>query len=130
MLSGIVWIFFGACASTEESNVIEVCNGSQALCDRTIDRIAFAGTHNAMSSSEDGWMFPNQEFNFERQLDDGIRALNIDTHWWNDEPYLCHTFCDLGSMTLLEGFDRIGDWLLDHPHEIIRLESIQRNSST
>lgn len=118
MLYGIAWGFFGACSSVK-TNAIEACNGYEALCDRTIDRIAFAGTHNAMSSSEDGWMFPNQEFNFERQLNDGIRALNIDTHWWNGEPYLCHSFCELGAMTLLEGFDRIGDWLQSHPDEVI-----------
>ena len=110
-----------ACQSSGENSVDSEsqCNGLEVLCDRRVDEVAFAGTHNSMSSTEDGWMFPNHDFNFERQLDDGIRALNIDTHWWNDEAYLCHTYCDLGAMTLLEGFNRIGDWLADHPREVL-----------
>ena len=42
-----------------------VCNGLEALCDRPVNNVVFAGTHNAMSSSQDNWMFPNQEFAFE-----------------------------------------------------------------
>ena len=115
LLSGV------ACQSSDENSVDleSQCNGLELLCERRVDEVAFAGTHNSMSSTEDGWMFPNQEFNFERQLDDGVRALNIDTHWWNDEPYLCHTYCDLGAMSLLDGFNRIGDWLKEHPREVL-----------
>ena len=37
------------------------CNGSAELCDRTLDRVAFAGSHNSMSTtSEPGWLFAEQ----------------------------------------------------------------------
>lgn len=114
----IFWLL--ACVPSETvQDTTQSCNGLEALCDRRVDQVAFAGTHNSMSSSEDGWMFPNQTSNFERQLDDGIRALNIDTHWWNEEAYLCHTYCDLGAMTLYEGFERIGQWMLANPQEVL-----------
>jgi len=55
------------------------CNGDPALCDRRLDEVVFAGTHNAMGAAEvDGWLFPNQQRTIRRQLEDGIRALMID----------------------------------------------------
>ncbi|HYI97265.1 MAG TPA: hypothetical protein VEX68_27245 [Bryobacteraceae bacterium] len=57
------------------------CNGSADLCDRKVDEVAFAGTHNAMSNqSIPGWMFPHQEAAIPQQLTDGIRALLFDVH--------------------------------------------------
>ena len=54
------------------------CNGSAELCTREIDQLSFAGTHNAMSSAERGWLFPNQGDAIPTQLSKGIRGLNID----------------------------------------------------
>ena len=51
--------------------------GWQELCDRPLNEVLFAGTHNAMSSTEDGWNFPNQEFAFTRQLEDGIEDSTL-----------------------------------------------------
>lgn len=58
------------------------CNGAAQLCDRRFDQVVFAATHNSMSAAEDGWLFPNQERGIAAQLDDGVRALLIDTHYW------------------------------------------------
>ncbi len=58
------------------------CNGTAELCDKTLDEVAFAGTHNSMSAaSYPGWLFAQQERGLGTQLDDGIRALLIDTHY-------------------------------------------------
>ena len=55
------------------------CNGSPALCDRPLDEIVFAGTHNAMGAADvPGWMFPNQQAGIPAQLRDGIRAFMLD----------------------------------------------------
>ena len=109
-----------ACSDTGHSKQVErSCNGLVELCDRPLNEVLFAGTHNAMSSSEDSWNFPNQEFAFARQLEDGIRGLNFDTYLWNNEAYLCHTFCELGSMTLLDGVTRISNFLERSPNEVV-----------
>jgi len=58
------------------------CNGYAELCDRTLDEVAFPATHNAMGAAElPGWFTPNQRRGIQRQLDDGVRALLIDTHY-------------------------------------------------
>jgi hypothetical protein len=60
------------------------CNGHVELCDRPLDDVAFAGTHNAMSSATyPNWLFAQQEKGLTGQLDDGVRALLIDAHFGN-----------------------------------------------
>ncbi len=57
------------------------CNGSTALCDRRLDEVVFATTHNSMSNVDmKNWMFPQQNGSIRRQLQAGIRALLIDVH--------------------------------------------------
>jgi hypothetical protein len=58
------------------------CNGYAQLCARRVDQVAFAGTHNAMSAADSpGWLIANQAHGIARQLDDGIRAFKISTHY-------------------------------------------------
>jgi hypothetical protein len=58
------------------------CNGSKALCDRQLNEVAFAGTHNSFSAADSpGWYIANQLRPIPRQLDDGIRLFLIDAHW-------------------------------------------------
>jgi len=61
------------------------CNGSTMLCDRRVDEVVFATTHNAMSNVDmPGWMFPQQNGSIQEQLQVGMRGLLIDVH--NGEP--------------------------------------------
>jgi hypothetical protein len=55
------------------------CNGSEELCDRPVDRVAFPTAHNAMSSAEDGFVDPNHRRSLVQQLDAGIRGLLVDS---------------------------------------------------
>lgn len=61
---------------------IVACNGAPELCNRRIDQVSFAATHNSMSNAQiPGWMFPHQSVAFTGQLQNGIRALLIDIHY-------------------------------------------------
>lgn len=51
----VLVVLLGGCAPPEP----QLCNGHAALCDRRLDQVAFAATHNAMSNAEDGWLAPN-----------------------------------------------------------------------
>jgi hypothetical protein len=60
----------------------QVCNSKKSLCDLRIDQVTFAGVHHAMASSEyPGWLFAQQVGTITQQLDAGVRALNVDTHY-------------------------------------------------
>jgi hypothetical protein len=55
------------------------CNGMPELCDRRLDEVVFACTHNAMGAADvPGWLFPNQQAGILTQLEDGVRALMLD----------------------------------------------------
>jgi hypothetical protein len=72
----------GKRSEARPSGAPEACNGYPELCHKRLDQITFPGTHNAMSAAaEPGWFLPNQRYGIIRQLDDGIRALLIDTHY-------------------------------------------------
>ena len=58
------------------------CNGSSALCDRRLDQVVFAGSHNSMASASDpGWFFAENLIGIPAQLESGVRALLVKTHY-------------------------------------------------
>ena len=83
-----VSIIFGAWYSTSEARARSIqneerkCNGSANLCDKPLDQVAFLGSHNAMSTAADpGWLFYEQTKSIPAQLDYGVRALLVKTHY-------------------------------------------------
>lgn len=110
-----------ALPTVPDKPTIAACNGHAELCDKRFDEVVFPATHNAMSSFEEGWAAPNQSYGMKRQLDDGIRAMLIDTHDWQDGIYLCHSICELGSTPLVDGLRTLRTFLDDHPHEVLSL---------
>ncbi len=84
LILGAGAIFIGVGGISERSLAVttEGCNGSDTLCDRTLDVVAVPATHNSMSAaSNPGWLFAQQEKGFTDQLRDGIRGLLIDAHY-------------------------------------------------
>src|SRR5829696_7899812 len=79
------------------------CNGLRAMCDRRLDQVVLAGTHNSYAAADEpGWLFANQRFGIARQLRDGIRALLIDIHLGAPDPRSGRVRTDLEA----EGSDR------------------------
>jgi hypothetical protein len=97
------------------------CNGYEALCDRRFDEVVFPTTHNAMSNADDGWVVPNQTHPMLRQLQDGIRAMLIDTYSNVGTGYLCHSSCLIGSKKLVDALSEMADFLRTHPNEVLTL---------
>ena len=81
LFGGAVALTSGRAAGERAPTSIGACNGAAFLCDRRLDEVVLAGTHNAMSSADHpGWLFAEQERGLTDQLEDGIRALLIDVH--------------------------------------------------
>lgn len=58
------------------------CNGFIELCDRRLDEVAVAATHNSMSAKRTpGWLLTEQTPAIPGQLAAGVRGLLIDTHY-------------------------------------------------
>ena len=72
----------GAARSDARASRQLECNGSADLCDRRLDQVALAGAHNAMSAATNpGWLFPEQLTGIPAQLEYGVRALLVKTHY-------------------------------------------------
>lgn len=72
----LVWLF----SPTARAERL-ACNGHVELCDRPANEVAYATTHNSMSISDYGWLWPSHDGTISDQLNAGIRALLIDTHY-------------------------------------------------
>ncbi len=82
VVAGVALIGVGGISATSLAIVSEGCNGSKQLCDRPLDEVAFASTHNSMSAATNpGWLFAQQEKGLPDQLRDGIHGLLIDAHY-------------------------------------------------
>ena len=57
------------------------CNDHLELCDRRLDEVVFAGTHNSMAASRDDFYFPRHIGGIGAQLAGGVRAFLIDLHY-------------------------------------------------
>jgi len=64
-----------------------------------------------MSNADDGWVNPNQYHGISQQLADGVRGLMLDTHYFEEQAYLCHALCQLGAQPLVDGLAEIRDFL-------------------
>jgi hypothetical protein len=78
--------FLGTGGTTTAAPPEAGCNGHDELCDRPLDRVALAGTHNSMSVPLPGWFSSAQERPIADQLSDGVRGLLIDTHYADRLP--------------------------------------------
>lgn len=58
------------------------CNGSAELCNRPYDQVVQAASHNAMAAADYRFFAPHQDLSITGQLELGVRALLIDTHYW------------------------------------------------
>ena len=89
-LASCALLFFGGLAfvravrapTAKHLSIAETgCNGHQELCDRRIDEVVFAGTHNSMSASNEDFIGANQLGGIRTQLARGVRALALDLHY-------------------------------------------------
>jgi hypothetical protein len=61
---------------------VRACNGSAQLCDRRLNEVVIAATHNSYAGADyPGFLFPGQEGTISTQLEAGVRGLWIDTYY-------------------------------------------------
>jgi len=107
------------------------CNLYEATCDKRVDQAAFPTVHNAMSSTDRLWNFPNNMINMEQALSAGMRGLMLDLYYrWEPNAtaselagpgtvFLCHGYCGLGNMRFIDALIDIKTFLDDNPKELV-----------
>ena len=116
------------------------CNGAALLCSRPFNQVVLPGAHNAMSAGALGWQIPNQSVAIPEQLETGVRALLIDTHYGRLQPdgtvltdddgtvtegerglYLCHVSCGLGASPLVPVLRSIRQFIHRRPNNVLTI---------
>ncbi|MFD4869949.1 PI-PLC domain-containing protein [Streptomyces sp. NPDC058412] len=112
--------------------------------DRRLDEATFLTTHNAFTNYEDSrWSSVNQAESVRAQLDNGVRGLSLDTHWYErstwlcvisfgsdcypSDVYLCHGDCKtfagatyaLPRQSFHGTMQTVVDFLASHPQEVV-----------
>lgn len=57
----------------------DACNGHRELCERRLDEVTLATSHNSMSSTSADFYLPNHLSTMRAQLNQGVRGFMIDT---------------------------------------------------
>lgn len=81
LIAGTVTAFVAGGGAAAPALPISRCNGHAELCERPLDEIAMAATHNSMSAPLPGWISAEQDRSIGGQLEDGIHGLLLDTHY-------------------------------------------------
>ena len=97
------------------------CNGSINLCDKKYNEVSYLTTHNAFNSDQDGLLFPNQTYNIESQLNDGVRGVMIDVYNHFGIPTTYHSIFALGTIPLSDILNDIKTFLDNNPNEIVTI---------
>lgn len=99
------------------------CNRHVALCDRPLDQVVFATTHNSHAASDAGFTVfnANHDRGIAAQLRAGVRGLLLDVYDDDGELALCHGPCALGRIPHREALTALVGFLEDHPREVVVL---------
>jgi hypothetical protein len=117
------------------------CNGYAEFCDRKYSNVTYVVAHNSPFHIAHN-AASNQDFDVTTQLNDGIRGseyckivslcprlidhvqptVQSETHYYQDEVYLCHTSCDeLNAGTLEAYLTTVKQWLDENRYEVITI---------
>ncbi|MFT4681683.1 MAG: hypothetical protein ACI9YU_001532 [Flavobacteriales bacterium] len=105
------------------------CNGHPELCDKQLDELVFALTHNSHASTDQfSFLSANQNGTIEQQLAAGIRGLGIKPYWVEgnascgggaDGMYMYHGDPILGCVSFEEYLSVVKNFLDNNPREVI-----------
>ncbi len=78
--AGVGFVVDGRAGEAPAEAASTGCNGAEALCARPLDTVVFPTSHNATATAQDGYLNANHGLSFARQLDLGVRGLQIDAY--------------------------------------------------
>ena len=105
------------------------CNGHSELCDKRLDELVFALTHNSHANTDQfSFLAANQDGTVAEQLAAGVRGLGIKPYWVEgnascgggvDGMYMYHGDPILGCVTFEEYLAVVKNFLDANPREVI-----------
>lgn len=120
-LTAAHWTGAEARSIPSSSRRATTCNGSSDLCSRSFGNVTFVGAHDSYAVGTS--IAANQDYDMTRQLNDGIRMLQVQAHNGSDgQIHLCHTSCSLlDAGTLATYLSPVKSWLDSNPNDVVSL---------
>ncbi|KAL2115645.1 hypothetical protein VTJ04DRAFT_9900 [Mycothermus thermophilus] len=108
------------------------CNGYPELCERKFSNVTQVGCHNSPFARA-GSVAANQELPVTDQLNDGVRFLQAQIQWPNNDtvPHFCHTMCELfDAGPITDWLTQVREWVAAHPYDVVTILLGNGNYST
>ncbi|KAI0913821.1 PLC-like phosphodiesterase [Ustulina deusta] len=112
-----------ATSSAPSSANTQACNNYVEFCTRRYSNITEVACHNSPFLTPNN-IAANQEYDVTQQLDDGVRFLQAQIQWPNNDtkPHFCHTSCDiLDAGPITDWLTTVKDWVARHPFDVITI---------
>jgi len=103
-------------------NTSQCCNGLNNVCNKRVNEIMFAATHNSMSTMQDQFSAPNHFRRMEESLEAGYRAFLLDVHEFGGSVSFCHGSCAFGRKAPEEVFETTVKFLDENSSEVVIFE--------
>ncbi|KAL9108803.1 MAG: hypothetical protein Q9227_006460 [Pyrenula ochraceoflavens] len=108
-------------STSAQATNTQPCNGHPEFCNRRYSNITHVAAHNSPFSVNDN-AASNQNLDVTKQLNDGIRMLQFQTHSVNGTMYLCHTSCDILNAGTLESYlSAVTAWLRVNRFDVVTI---------
>ncbi|KAL8820807.1 MAG: hypothetical protein Q9191_007437 [Dirinaria sp. TL-2023a] len=107
-------------SSAQPTNT-QACNNYPEFCGRKYSNVTYIAAHNSPFVNANN-AAANQIYGVVDQLNDGVRMLQGQTHFFDNNIYYCHTSCDLlNAGSAVSYFANITNWIREHPFEVVTL---------
>ncbi|WFD30238.1 hypothetical protein MSPP1_001255 [Malassezia sp. CBS 17886] len=103
------------------------CNGYRELCNRQYSNVTVVGTHDSYAVGKLTDLGANQDVNVTMQLNDGVRALQIQGHKSKTSDggsgiSLCHTDCSIMDGGSADSYLKdVSDWLQQNANDVVTI---------
>ena len=101
----------------------QACNSYPEFCGRRYSNITYVGAHNSPFVMPNN-AASNQQLGVIDQLNDGIRMIQVQTHYNTTTSTLscCHTSCDLLDVGTVQSYlTNITGWIKTHPYDVVTI---------
>ncbi|KAJ5628500.1 PLC-like phosphodiesterase [Penicillium lividum] len=114
-------------SSASSATNTQACNGYTEFCERKYSNITMVTAHNSPFVKKNN-IASNQYYDVTTQLDDGIRMISFEAHYYDDDIYLCHTSCELLNMGTLETYlTTVTEWIKNNPYDVVTVLIVNSN---
>ncbi|KAF3761036.1 hypothetical protein M406DRAFT_268530 [Cryphonectria parasitica EP155] len=110
-------------ASAPTATNTQPCNNYVELCERKYSNITQVGCHNSPFVQK-GSAAANQALDVTYQLDDGVRFLQGQMHWPDNDtvPHFCHTSCDiLDAGPITDWLTKVTSWVSSNRFDVVTI---------